>query len=471
MKNAWNELSILERIYVIILGICFVFYGGLMLYFCCRTDALVPDELWFLGIAVEMRDYSLLDLIKTPNLLGYGSFYWITLALLRNILAMRIFSWVCLMVVPICIFLVLRKHLKRTWKNIFFVMILFFSCPMSWFTGKIIGPELYGNALGVIGVSIILLKSERENKSNWIYVLGGVFIGLSTGIKLYNLVFGLFIGLYEIWDGFFNESSALMNRFKSLFLKGLLIIIGCIFGFIICNPIIIWDRTTYMGNIVDSSSAFSLSHVKELLFMQRIEWDLVNSGGFCHCIISILGLILVFLFGCFFKDTRKISFAALISFCSLIMIFSVKGRVLGWYYIPFLFIIPLCVGNCNIYWGVILLNLVLIYPNTLYQIDTKFDQIANIENEERIEKFIENVCFEYKDYERVYFVDVCMKNIGMYPEYSYIPHEKQIIVISKRARNNNHIEKIYLSAVKGTDGFRLIDEKDGISIVLTSSRS
>lgn len=169
-KNMIKDIN--NRIYIWLMTVVLIIYGIVMFYFCIRTDALVPDEIWFQEIVESLTDYSFLDLIRVPNHLGYGSLYWITMAALKSILAMRLFSWGCMLIIPICISIVLKKKFNRTWKSIFIAILLWVSCPMTWFTGKIIGPELYGNALGSIGVTIILMK-KNQKVYDWRYTGGG----------------------------------------------------------------------------------------------------------------------------------------------------------------------------------------------------------------------------------------------------------------------------------------------------------
>ncbi len=114
MKEYFSRLSMKEKSCFAITVFILTIYGTVMLYLCLRTDAFVPDEVWFYEIANSMKDYSFLQLLKIPNELGYGSIYWITLVLLKDLRTMRIFSWICMVIVPICIILVLIKGLNRS---------------------------------------------------------------------------------------------------------------------------------------------------------------------------------------------------------------------------------------------------------------------------------------------------------------------------------------------------------------------
>lgn len=280
-----------ERLCLDITILSVFIYGILMLYFYARTDALVPDEVWFFNIASSMQDYSLIDLFKSPNQLGYGSIYWTVLTLLRNIVAMRIFSWLCLMTIPVCIITIMRKALKYDWLNVLISILLLLSMPMAWFTGKIIGPELFGNALGAVAVTVVLVSSGCSLKQRYIsYIIGGILIGVSTGIKTYNLIFGLFVGLYEIYPDCFNKDFAFKMKIKKILMKFILLFISSLFGFIVANPFILFDISLYV-NVSGKTDWNIANRISRVLMDEWIEWDLVNSGGFCHVIMSFIGVL------------------------------------------------------------------------------------------------------------------------------------------------------------------------------------
>ncbi len=344
--------------------------------------------------------------------------------------------------------------------------MLFLSCPFAWYTGKIIGPELYGNALGAIGATIILLQQNKNKRiSISVYVLGGFFIGLSTGVKSYNLLFGLFAGLYEICNAFTYEKGEVQIEIRTLFIKGCTMLGGCIIGFMFANPIILFDMGVYQRNATSLDRYLSQNGLIELFTRSTIEWDLVQSGGICHCIISICGLIILFILSCIFEKNRKITIAVFVTFAALVAMFYGNDRILGWYFIPLLFILPLCVTDNNLYVILLAANFAFVHSDTWYQIDSKMEQIKNVESEEQIEAFIEEHAREYPDYQKVYFVDVGLKHIEMDSEFFYVPKENQYIAISDRAKKNEHISQIYLMAVENINGYSLILEENGVSIV------
>lgn len=291
-------------------------------------------------------------------------------------------------------------------------------------------------------------------------------LGISAGIKLYNMIFALFAGLYVISEDVMYKDSCLCIKIKNVVFKGGLLAAGCATGFILANPIVLWDKDQFLQNIMVVSRTPSIDAVIELLTFKRIEWDLVNSGGLCHVIVSLAGLAGIFIFGLLYTESRKMSVISLLSFLVLIALFSTNAGVYGWYYIPLLFILPLCINEKTVYWCLLAVNFLFIYPDVCYQIETKFEQIENLKNEELIDRYIDEKYNAYVGYERIHYVDIGFANMGMDRVYQYEIGDNQFICISERAKNNLAIQQIYNLAASGECGYKLVDENYGISIVV-----
>ena len=266
-------------------------YGILMFYFCVRTDALSQDEGWFYSIAASIKPETFLDVLKIPNYLGYGAIYWTIFVLLKSIMAMRIFSWCNLMVLPVCVIAVIKKYFRYEWKCVLIAIFMLLSFPMTWFTGKIIGPELCGNAFGAIGITIILVNSYKNQRwRNWCYFIGSFLIGISAGIKIYNLIFGLYIGLYSAWVVFSDRSMVTQDKLQKILKQSFGICIGCTLGYIIANPFLMIDSSLIVKpQIVEKRDMASwLSHI---ITEKSISWDLINVGGFSHAIMPLFVLL------------------------------------------------------------------------------------------------------------------------------------------------------------------------------------
>ncbi len=140
-----------DVIYCLLTALFILIYGGFMLWCSMHTEALVPDEKWFLKIIKnDVRLDSIKSLIYTPNYLGYGSIYWILMGILGNFRMMRLVSGIALISILACLILTLKLW-KVEKKVVFYSTAIYLSAPLTWFTGKMIGPEILGYATGVWG--------------------------------------------------------------------------------------------------------------------------------------------------------------------------------------------------------------------------------------------------------------------------------------------------------------------------------
>lgn len=470
IKNSSTNMK-LTKIYKIVTLFLVAIYGLVMLFFCLHIEAMVPDEAWFYSYAKEIDTSNIKSLIVTPNYLGYGSFYWIILAILHKFVYMRMLAWVCLVIVPICIIYTLKRIGGFSWGKALLSILLFLSMPMAWFTGKIIGPELIGNAFGTAGATLILCHdkplscdengSRNSNRINAFQVVGGVLTGASAGIKVYNIVFLLFALLYVIFP------DAVHRKIKEIFqINNILIGLVAIAGFIITNGYLIYDMPGYFSNIVLAHQHISFRGIVYLFSRRYIEWDLVNSGGICSCIISAFGLGAIIGLGLFLPENRRIVVASVLSIIALLIVFSTNERVLGWYFIPMLYFVPLCINQKAIYIGIIILNMVFMHKDVSYQIVSKIDQIEDVAAEESTLAFINSEYKGMEGYETYYYYDVCLDDLPFSSITGYVPEDKQFIVISDRARANEQINNLYLLAERKSDGYYIKSYQGNTSIII-----
>ena len=130
------------------------------------------------------------------------------------------------------------------------------------------------------------------------------------------------------------------------------------------------------------------------------------------------------------------------------------------------FIPLLCVSSEKFYWVIAFMNILLIGKYTWFQINNKFEQIANVENEKVIEATIDEAYANYNDYSQYYFIDTGLQNYRMDKIYVLYKSDKQFIVISDRAKCNTEINQLYEKAVKEIEGYRLIESKNHINILI-----
>ena len=178
--------------YVVILLL--ILYSLSLLIIYCITKAKVPDEIWFLNLVKKLSFNNYKEVLFMQNYLGYGALYWIFLYTVKKIIWLRLIAWVCIVLAPVSVIFIQKKLFDFPLKYILLSVILYLSFPCAWFTGKIIGPELYSNMLAIAGCVLALYVYTKKVRLSYIlYLLAGILLGLSVGIKLYNITFCLFI--------------------------------------------------------------------------------------------------------------------------------------------------------------------------------------------------------------------------------------------------------------------------------------
>ena len=438
-------------------------YGAVMLYFFIKTEAFVPDEINFYSISQQIKIERFIDIFHVENKLGYGSIYWIILRLLKSKLAIRLFCYVCLMITPISIVYSVKDIYQGNWKEIFLSLIVYFCMPLSWFTGKMIGPELIGNAVGVLAVLLCINDKKKT-------MLGALLAGISIGIKTYNLIFVVYIVLYKS----IIKKENLINNVKEY----LSICLCCVIGYIVSNPIFVLNNEVFKENFISTFCKFKISYIWNLCTRENIEWDLVNSGGISHVIMSFYLFIILLIWGFIINKYRKRTLVNLFCVVILLILFSFNKRILGWYYLPLTFIIPLSVPESIGSFFIILINLFFIWHDLSYQVVGKIDQIKHVTLEETIEYKIDYYIHneKYQEYDKYYLVDVGLNSLKYtFSNYKEITQEGEnkdfILVISQHTLANKAISIMYNNAKNEQDGYSLEYSFDDIIVLKHESNT
>lgn len=462
--NQNNSITNKLSIYNIITGIAFFLYASVLLYFYLQTDAFVPDESWFYSY-VNVIDLSKAFFVE--NYLGYGSLYWIIIKLSQNFAVMRVISWACAIFVPICIYLTLRYVKRSSPRQIMMASICFYSMPLSWFTGKIIGPELISNALGALGVFLVLYSINTKKRT---INVGIIILGIAAGIKLQAVAFCVFAFVFfvicQIQDLGALKALKLQKKMVGKVIKNLACwVIFFAIGMIIANPIIITNIEKYIENLLVSSggAGISIKYLTTVLFADRIAWDFVNYGGMQHSIISIFALLIILL--PLKKEDNKFKLSALISIVFLIII-CLRASFLGWYLLPMLYIVPLCVSDNLIILLLIVINLFVMKADISYQITSKLDQIYIQENKDSIQLYVSEYDKLYPEYEKFYFIDCNMDiPLDLSSDVALSDSFPQIIYIFNRDKNENGINEIIKMAKMEQNGYEIIDQKYNVMVI------
>ncbi len=465
----FNKLNLNEdSIFKIIATFQLLIYFVIMLFLYCNISATVPDELWFLDIIKQQSLNNFKDYIFIQNYLGYGALYWSFVAIFKKILYLRLISWMGITIVPILIIFILRKLLNTSWLNIVFAIFLYLSIPCVWFTGKVIGPEIYSNTFGVIGSTIFLYFISKKNisiKNNIYLFFSCVLVGISSGIKAYNISFGLFVILFFILN-------SIKNKFSLIYMvkRVVLFIAGFISGFLLSNLIIFKSINTFIANFTQYSSPFHITQISTVLFKKYIEWDLVNSSGLEYFIIPCITLFLLYLITLICNKNKVITISSIISTLFLLLLCS-RDRFLGWYLMPLTFFIPLCIPPQKNYFFIVLvvINVFMMKPFINFQIKTKLETIYNINNQHIVENITNKYNKLYNDYQPIYIIDLGLKGIP-YSHFDpplFDTNKKSILYFSEHSKANIQHKRIIEKSLNNNDtNYKFVTKNDNITVIL-----
>lgn len=262
----------IKAVFVTLLCIYIVFLGVFYLYIGCT----VPDEDWFLQmfrtIHYNAKENFFAYLGETENYLGYGQIYWILGGICPYILPLRVAGYAML----IGSFFLTLQDVKCSYgkEMIPYAGILWMFMPYAWFDGKKIGPEILGLFAGILGLYIL-----RRKKDSWI---GWILLGISGAVKMNYMVFLLAEFFEKIWLA---HSSRISVAVKGAAGSGI--------GFIIANPILLWDVQTFLENMALKERMLpeALSYVFE---RRDYEWDGVMVNGVFWGYLSAFLIFAVF---------------------------------------------------------------------------------------------------------------------------------------------------------------------------------
>lgn len=389
----------------------FLVYAIFMFYAYINIGARVPDEQDFFEIARGITWDNLNQILRTPNYYGYGSIYWIVLRSLNDFLEIRMLNLLAVLLIPISIIYTMGNLLHKDIEEINCALLIYLSTPLAWFTGKIIGPELIGNIIGIAGTTVLIKNENRRGVEKLLF--GSIILGIATGIKLNYLIYMEFSYIYLLWK----YTDRIQDHIKDIVLDSLVLGIGVIIGYVIANPVILMDFNVFAGNFA-GSGRYTINDLLAVIFRESIEWDLVNSGGLTQMVISLFGVIAVFISA--IKIDRRRFLAGVASTLTLILICG-RAPFRGWYLLPLIFIIPICFCRTRMRYAVIVLNMILMFSPLTYQISSKCDQISNIRNEFTIAKEVKEWEQQYSDYQSYYFIDTCMQYLpfSTYDEHTF----------------------------------------------------
>ncbi len=450
--------------------ICFIGmicgYMGFMAFYYLHIQCTVPDEDWFLEMFRTIHKMAQGNIFSylgnTENYLGYGQIYWILSSICPNIIVLRIISYLLIMGSMILTFCDIGNRYGR--KMIPYAGILWISMPFTWFSDKIIGPEILGLFIGILGIYIVHWRQKK-----WI---GWILLGISGAIKTYYMIFMLFAVL------------ALLRERKmqgaALSAKG----IGLsICGFLISNPILLWDTQTYLENAA-MGKGFSPEFIDRVFERHEYEWDMVIVNGAFEGYISAFLLAAAVLLGLYktvhhSDKITKYGDEAVAGILSLLLILICsRAGFLGWYLLPLCYLMEIFVCG-QFYSGdqgrkaqnikqwllaiCLLINGALLLPDHIlnrqnnieymHMLADKVEICTEIQSEE------ERIKQEMPDATWYYLLDHHMDQYAYnrrdYTNF-YFLNAEGIAVIGNRAQHAKGLGELVEKAVKGEEHLRVL---------------
>lgn len=458
-KVVWGVFIITGILYCMFLGNLYI-----------RTQVLSADEIWFLHmfqtIHHKIVENPFACLGETENYLGYGQIYWMLGGLVSNMFILRGIAFLSL--IGSCILML--SYVEKTFGRYYvpYAGLLWITMPFAWFSNKIIGPELIGLFVSVLGFYCITVKGVKKE---WI---GWMLLGVGCAIKANYAVFVL-VAICQI-----TEWRELRNRVEWKKICQRLCMLGA--GFLIANPIILMDFGTFLEN-GRTASGISMDMLTEVMGRKYIEWDGVMVNGFFYGYLHWI-MVLLITAGCIFKgirDKKTISF--LLCGCMLIYICA-RTSFLGWYMLPMLFLIPALVsgiwkehvdksgtgGICLLI--LILMNAVLLMPVHLQE---RKNDIKHIEMLDEREKNLQQITLQQETLrsayngEKIFYLTEFNYGSESYNFYDYynfcIVREAGIAFVGERMQNVPIIKQMIEDAKNSREYLEVIETIGDIMVI------
>lgn len=445
-----DELNkILKNIVVclFIINLVFLVYIGF-------NKVYMPDEVWFFDLTIDLyNDFSknIKYIFLTENYLGYGPFFWIIYSLFADIYFGRIFSIFIYILIPFCL-LYYSKMNEFEIEKTYATLIIYFSSPLAWFSNKLFGPEILGSFFGFLSLMAI---TKTKYKYLW-YVL----LGISISIKIYNIVFLIFILIYNYYP-------LEMGKIKEIFINLLIAILS----FLLFSLYILVDFSGYISNL-SLNHQFSLSKIIDLFFGNFVTWDIALSDGINTMSTSLI--LIMYLLYFYYQYETKLFISIFTILLFYIVLFS-NSTYYGWYFLPLTILIPFSIFISRIPFKTftyilffITINFLVLSKNIFFQVNSKLLQIEQTLNQDEIMKIVESYNRIYSTYDKIYITEL---NIDKYAYdfyqfknlFNYNPNT--IIYITKRYMLNENISSYVENSKNGLNDSIIIFENELLFIL------
>lgn len=418
-----------------------------------------PDETWFHSMGVGFaRANDLLRILKLPNHLGYGGMYWIIQGLSvkliddynESLILLRVLILVLYLTIPIIIIYTGKKiRSSMTWE----ALLVWLLMPAAWWGGKVTGPEVFSLFFCFLGTAL-LLKSYNDRFENRLQIFFGSFAyGLAIGFKVNAITIPVFM-FVAVGLGYGRKNWNNLKPFTTLTLLGG---ISLICGFITANPFVLKYPTEYWVNLKKHKypSNWSYDHFQYFMSNRYWEWDTVLNGGFSEWAFPLWFIPCLALFLLVARVPWTLLTGLGISFLTTILMLLENSRFLGWYWFPFISLIPFVIltskenkqAKISALVAVSLLAFFNV-PKILYRTQLKLKHNEIISHAEEISRCLDkNIRQNSSKFDKIYIVSdvgVSVKDgipnvVSLFKSHvtflkTLVPSENYLIVLGDRIR-------------------------------------
>lgn len=255
------------------------FFSCVLIFYCLITSALylhnrvlVFDEAWFYHNGFKNA---------VGNHLGYGYLYWLLISIVRSLFLLRVLSLISIFSIPFVIYK-FGKKFNITPDKIKLVILLWLTYPAAWWFGKLIGVELYCNALGFYGLYLAMCSEKFEKNQT----IGILLMSLATALKISYVIFPFFYYFYSLIN------CVKINRF---FFKSLLSFAKetrpwlFFTGVIVFSPDLIFYPEQHINNLLRFSRGTPNFYLANMIYTSNLGdfWETVINPSLLWFSLSI----------------------------------------------------------------------------------------------------------------------------------------------------------------------------------------
>ncbi|MEI8012482.1 MAG: glycosyltransferase family 87 protein [Candidatus Omnitrophota bacterium] len=350
------------------------------------SGAPVPDEVWFIRMAQDFAAHCrqegwLSYIFSQQNDLGYGALYWIGSAWAaglagaeragETLMLMRGAAFACCLLIPL---LILVRGWVRGSACTLPALLVWFIFPAAWWSGKIVGPDMFSLGLGVAGVFTVTCRLTRSKRARVLFLAGWLLLGVALGIKVTAIPFIVFA---VVWNMTYDRRPLKAMLPAAVFL---------LLGFFAANPFAVCRWPDFLSHLksVSAAAAPGFSRIRTVFFARDYAWDLVFIGSLTAWGLTLAGFAVYASWLVYIEVAWGVFLAFALMLLTMTAMLFVSGTCFGWYCFPVIAVLPFMAFEgrrvlsvkAGVVWGAALLLFSL--PNikqTIFLYTLKTEQI------------------------------------------------------------------------------------------------